>query len=136
MSDGVLLKGPVQQANETRRREGKTADKSVTSQETQISVTESLFDECLWSSHCTTVADVLVADELKPTNSVSKNGRRMRYSMADQHYLTCSIFRSVPPTKQKDKCFVVCQTGVVSTSSATIRLSIPSTKLLSSFTAF
>ena len=43
MSDGVLLKGPVQQANETRRREGKTADKSVTSQETQISVTESLF---------------------------------------------------------------------------------------------
>ena len=53
----------------------------------------------------------------------------------EQHYLTCLIFWLVPPTKQKDKCFVV-RTGAVSTSSATIQWSTPLSKLLSSITPF
>ena len=40
----------------------------------QTDATIEVANECLWSSHCTVVADVLVADKLKPTNSVSKNG--------------------------------------------------------------
>ena len=63
-------------------------------------------DECLWSFHCTVLTDYSSADELKLMNSVSKDGRRMRYLTADQHYLTCLIFWSVPPTRQKDKSFI------------------------------
>ena len=63
-------------------------------------------DECLWSFHCTMATEKSLADELKPTNSVSKNGRRMRHSSADQHYLTNLIFWSFPPMIQKDKSFI------------------------------
>ena len=42
--------------------------------------------------HCTVLTDFLMAKELKLTNFVSKNGRQMRHTSADQHYLTILIF--------------------------------------------
>ena len=79
-------------------------------------------DECLWSFHCTVLTDYSSADELKPMNSVSKDSRRMRYSPADQHYLTCLIFWSVPATRQKDKSFIGRHNGVYFHSSAALCL--------------
>ena len=57
------------------------------------------------SFHCTVLTDYSLADQLKPTNSLSLSGRPMN-EVFDQHYLTCLIFWSVPPTIQKDKSFV------------------------------
>ena len=33
-------------------------------------------DECLWSFHCTVLTEYSLADKLKPTNSVSKDGQQ------------------------------------------------------------
>ena len=37
-------------------------------------------NEFLWSFHCTVITDQSLTGDLKPTNSVSKNGRRMRFN--------------------------------------------------------
>ena len=77
-------------------------------------------DKCLWSFHCTGLADYSLADELKSMNSVSKHGRRMRYSTADQHYLTCLIFWSVPLKIQTNKLFIGRPNGTYFHSSAAL----------------
>ena len=66
-------------------------------------------DECLWSSNCPVGTNWALDDKLKPTNSLFKYSRQMRFSTADQHYLTCLILWSVPPTKQRDKSLIRCQ---------------------------
>ena len=77
-------------------------------------------DQCLWSFHCTVLTDYSLADELKLTNTFSKDGRRMKYSTADQHYLTRLIILSVPPLKPKDKASIGRQNGAFFHSSAAL----------------
>ena len=87
----------------TTRLRKRPMNENVQKQQISRNDIKKVVNECLWSFHCTVLIDYSLADEVKPMTSVSKNGRRMRYSMAAQHYLTCLIFWSVPPMIQKNK---------------------------------
>ena len=56
--------------------------------------------ECLWSFYCTVLCGYSLADKLILMNFVSKDGRIMRYSMADQHYFFDMFNNLVGPTDE------------------------------------
>ena len=73
-----------------RKGEVPQADKSNIDQRKSMKMT----DERLQLFHRTMVTDQLLTDKWKLMNSVSKNGRQMRYSTDGQptNHLTCLIF--------------------------------------------
>ena len=97
----ILLKGPFHEPTNHDDERNKTADEwKLKKKIDRWEEIKTVADECLWSSHCTVLTDCSLADALKPMNSVSKDGRGMRYSTAYHHYLTCLMIWSFPPMQQ------------------------------------